>query len=270
MKMILERRIINLTNIFKYDERKKMIGARIAMERKASSGIRSQTDLAEKVSDVLSRGALPEVPETVGQSTISNWESGKVMPPIDKLCCLAEIFECDVGYLLCDYDERTRDIADASAVTGLSGSAVKILSQITHSEHAPIGVIVRKNKEYTIETVSVLSDLIESKYFYDLIADLSFYLIYGGALPEDAYRADNSPDDISVDEYNRIIEWANATGREIMLRSDVHALYLQQGCDVLKKIADEMLEKALAEKESVKQSKRDKSETTRTNSPTKQ
>lgn len=55
------------------------------------------------------------------------WERGERLPDLETLCRMAEIFECDVGYLLGDYDERTRTVADTRQTTGLSEAAVETL-----------------------------------------------------------------------------------------------------------------------------------------------
>ena len=112
-----------MNDIFRYGDRREEIGRRIKKERKRLKI--SQIELAAKVSVLLNCGAVEA--ETVGQSTVSNWEAGKVMPPIDKLACLAEILECDVGYLLCDYDDRKITTKWISEKTGLSAIATNRL-----------------------------------------------------------------------------------------------------------------------------------------------
>lgn len=64
------------------------------------------------------------------QNTISNWERGKVTPSTDQLTQLAEIFKCDVAYLLCDYDERSKETAAISDATGLSVAAIERLKDM--------------------------------------------------------------------------------------------------------------------------------------------
>lgn len=86
-----------LETINKYAERMYAIGERIRSERKLKG--MSQIRLAEKMSFLLK--------EDVGQTTVSSWEKGAIIPPVSKLVCLSEVFGCDVGYLLGDYDERS-------------------------------------------------------------------------------------------------------------------------------------------------------------------
>lgn len=112
-----------MTNILRYSDRKKRIGNRIKAERGKLEI--NQAELAAKVSTILNRGKVET--EAVSQGTISNWEAGKIMPPIEKLVCLAEIFNCDISYLLCDYDDKKITNAWICEATGLSSNAVNIL-----------------------------------------------------------------------------------------------------------------------------------------------
>lgn len=46
---------------------------------------------------------------------------------IRQLTALCDIFQCDIGYLLCEYDEKTWGKRDIAAYTGLSEEAVDVL-----------------------------------------------------------------------------------------------------------------------------------------------
>ena len=146
-----------MNNISKYYDRKKKIGARIKEERKRLEI--NQEELASRVSKILNGGTVEA--ETISQSTVSIWEAGKVMPPIDKMVCLAEIFECDVGYLLCDYDLHSRDSVDVATLTGLSGKASSNLVALHQWNYylAPF-------------RLSVISNILESNLFSEILAQL--------------------------------------------------------------------------------------------------
>lgn len=93
------------------------IGKRIKAERTGNKNrSMSQILLAEKLNTT--------------QNTISNWERGKVIPPMDQLIRISEIFRCDVSYLLCDYDERSKETEAISEVTGLSVVAIERLKEL--------------------------------------------------------------------------------------------------------------------------------------------
>ena len=95
------------------------IGQRIRDERK-KAGL-TGTQLAVKMS--------------VEQSTISAWENGKTIPPVEKLFALAQVFRCDVGYLLGDYSEPIHDAQTICDSIGLSYDTVRFL----HTMHSVLG-----------------------------------------------------------------------------------------------------------------------------------
>lgn len=172
----------------------------------------------------------------IGQNTVSNWEKGITLPPLNKLIALSSIFDCDIGYLLCDYDEPTHILADVVEQTGLSGSAAKTLLQVHEKGH--YGVI--KNG-YALDMADVLSEIITSPRFFPLMNAVSLYLIHGGLFPVQSVVED----DLSVDEYKRFHAWAEARGLEIEKRADVSEMHLQTAADELKNMFREILSNEL-------------------------
>lgn len=166
-----------MANNLDYENRKLAIGERIRHERKAH-GL-SQEELASKVSEVFNGGAAAS--EVVSQGTISTWENGRVMPPIDRLACLAEVFECDVGYLLCDYDRRNADAASVRMLTGLSGTAADNL------------VAVHNQTDYMASfRMNIISDILESPQFFSILKLLeTAYLASCGADKGDEQDAED-------------------------------------------------------------------------------
>ena len=108
-----------------YEERKEKIGNRISEERKKikepNGRICTQERLADKLNEISGT-------ESVSQGTISQWERGKIIPPLDRLLALSKVFGCDCAYLLCDYDDKTHDSSSISDSTGLSEDSVNFLS----------------------------------------------------------------------------------------------------------------------------------------------
>lgn len=206
-----------------YNERKKAIGSRIREERE-------KLGLSKKE-------LLPRIYKSESShKTLAAWEDGTRLPDLDSIALMAELFDCDIGYLLGDYDEHRRVTADVCAETGLSESAVKRLQQLAKvSNGARPGAGA---KGYIIETVEVLSHLIESDLFLEMTGDIALYLIFGGALPSKAY---SKIEELSKEEYERFYRWANGANLEIMARQDVKEMYLQKASDSLKKICEEML-----------------------------
>ena len=99
-----------------YEDRKKLIGSRIKAERDRLD--LTQGDFLERI--YLSRSST---------KTLTKWERGECVPDLDSLAQMAEVFSCDIGYLLGDYNERTRDCADVCKITGLSEKAVNSLEK---------------------------------------------------------------------------------------------------------------------------------------------
>lgn len=103
--------------------RRKKIGKRIAQERKNRHW--SQAAFGEELSKKMG-GSIP-----TAQNTISNWENGNNLPEsLDIFIAMSHIFECDCGYLLCDYDERTHDSKEICKATGLSEESINTLCSL--------------------------------------------------------------------------------------------------------------------------------------------
>ncbi len=125
----------------KYD--KKAIGKRIKEER-IKAGFKSQGDFAARM------GYAYE-----SRQTVANWEKGKSLPCLDDMMKMCDIFDCELGYLLCEYDCKKRDTADVQNITGLSEDAIEKLSVI--------------NKTEIREILITLIKIIEHRDFIDLL-----------------------------------------------------------------------------------------------------
>lgn len=109
-----------MVDITVYKQRCENIGSRIRDMRKKHN--LTQTRLAEEI-DRLCNDDDKE--SFMSQSTVSGWENGTTLPPLSKLLALASIFDCDVSYLLCDYDEEKKEVSDVSKLTGLSEASLR-------------------------------------------------------------------------------------------------------------------------------------------------
>lgn len=66
---------------------------------------------------------------------VASWEVGwkdeglypQHLPQTDHLVKLCSLYDCDPGYLLCEYDEQHKTHFDVSSVTGLTPTASSIL-----------------------------------------------------------------------------------------------------------------------------------------------
>lgn len=143
-----------MTDIFAYEKRREQIGKRINALRKEKE--LTQKQLAGLITDIVPT----DEDKGFGQSTISGWERGKQLPPLPKLIALSEIFQCDISYLLCDYDKEKKDISDVSEITGLSINAAKTIVEIKRAGGTA--------------GLEILSQLIINPVFWNAIANLNY------------------------------------------------------------------------------------------------
>lgn len=106
-----------------YDFDFKKIGKRIRYERK-QAGFTSQIAFAEAL----------HLGESSRQ-TICKWENGKLLPSLDHLLDMCKLFHCEIGYLLCEYDCKTKENTDIHQVIGLSENAIAVLKTLNHENH---------------------------------------------------------------------------------------------------------------------------------------
>lgn len=145
---------IGMTDLFAYENRRKRIGTRIKALRQGME--MTQKQLAGRITDIVPT----DKDKGFGQSTISGWERGEQLPPLPKLIALSEIFQCDISYLLCDYDKKKKNISDVSKLTGLSIPSVESVYEI--------------KKAGGTMGLEILSLLIMSPSFWNAIANLNY------------------------------------------------------------------------------------------------
>ncbi len=127
------------------------IGKRIKSER-LSAEYETQGAFAEKM------GYSYE-----SRQIVANWENGVKLPHIDDLLKMCELFHCDLGYLLCEYDCKRHEVADVRDVTGLSEKAIE-------------KICLMKNMG-SDDSVEVISKIIEHKSFLDFIRSVQSYIM---------------------------------------------------------------------------------------------
>jgi transcriptional regulator with XRE-family HTH domain len=99
-------------------DRWKQIGERIKKERK-NAGL-SQSSLMESINRPA--GMYKEV---------GKWEKGAVYPSLTDIIAMCNLFNCDIGYLLCEYDCKTWVTTDIHAATGLSEHSIYELKHLS-------------------------------------------------------------------------------------------------------------------------------------------
>lgn len=102
---------------------------------------------------------------TVGKQ-ISNYEKGKLIPPIDVMLKLCNVFNCELGHLLgeSDYSEGTKIETAITKATGLTVDAMNNIRKITGTERSCLNLGC-DSKSYQ----SILNSLFSSPLFIDFI-----------------------------------------------------------------------------------------------------
>ncbi len=129
-----------------YEGRKKTVGERIETERTEKGWSRKEL--------------LPKIYKSIeSHKTLTAWESGKRLPDLDSLARMAELFECDVGYLIGDYDERTRDGTDIAKASGLDKAAADKLVAMKDDESAILSLNTLFTSDSFLEMLHLLQTL---------------------------------------------------------------------------------------------------------------
>ena len=152
----------------------------------------------------------------VNRNTITTWErqdeKGRI-PPLDDLLHMCELFQCEHGYLLCEYDCKTRVATNIHTETGLSEGAIQIL--------------VRYLQDSVIFSTA-LSQMIEHPAFYYLVMDLAQW--NHRLQQKELVNLDE------VSEYTRNVP----RGLAVLFHDDAAEFWLQKARDSLRDIAKDI------------------------------
>lgn len=128
----------------------KKIGQRIRLERR-NAGFSRQEDFGEAL------GLC-----TSSRQTIGKWENGKLLPSLDDFFKMCKVFDCELGYLLCEYDCKTREATDIQQTIGLSEKAINVLKTFNHE------TLLR-------EPLNTLNQIIEHPEFINLLKSIHLH-----------------------------------------------------------------------------------------------
>lgn len=155
--------------------RKREIGQRIALERNALG---------------LSQDELKEIIHIGTRQTIWKWETGKNLPTMRDFLELCELFNCELAYLLCEQDCKTKENTDIQKATGLSEVAIENIRKLNKPHYRRL-FDTGKNEPRSI----TFNRLVENDSFLALLDS-----IYELVQPTRYYK-DESGETHSTDEY---------------------------------------------------------------------
>lgn len=90
------------------------------------------------------------------RQTISRWERGDgVEITLNMLVRLCNIFNCEMGYLLCEYDCKTRAATDIQRETGLSQTALEFMQERQNTDK------LRPDAPFSSPEVKVINRIVE-------------------------------------------------------------------------------------------------------------
>lgn len=148
--------------------------------------------------------SLDKLAELTGYSkpTVQRWEKGwkngtgeNIVPTLDQIIDLCSIYNCSPGYLLCEYDERTRQACDISKEIGLSEKSIDTLQYYFQA------LLTNENNGGSAKTI--LSFI---NYFIENIGALDMVLFNRHLLAHKQDRLKNHPEKQQIIEgYNTII-----------------------------------------------------------------
>lgn len=106
------------------------IGKRIQSERKKRHW--AQKELIKRLNPIC----------PIGRNSLSSLENGNATGiSIELIAALCEVFGCDAGYLLCEYDEKFHVAAGVKDVTGLDSDIIDVIVSMKESAKPIMGLL---------------------------------------------------------------------------------------------------------------------------------
>lgn len=208
-----------------YEDRARVIGERIKENRKRMK--LSQPELLKKV--YLSENTV---------ASLRKWERGERLPDLTTLARMAELFECDIGYLLGDYDESDFSAHKVCEYTGLSERAIDVLHNLDCSGFGAVIVSMSGTKSRT--TLQILDKLIVSEKFSDMFNELGYYLMDGASIPGKGHGG-------IPNNFFGVRAWIEQKGYKIEEQSKISEMHLQTAADMFKDVFRELLKEELTD-----------------------
>lgn len=168
----------------------------------------------------------------VDHSRISKWENGNEIPGDDILRKMAQVFECDYGYLIGEYPQRTRTESDIKKATGLSDKAVEAIKNADHYRGLPS---MPSMKECLGNPKDMLDKLLQDVRFHDVLTQIGHY--YNGIISlENHEAAFQEMQDSDPSDYENALATVYESGRVVIRPEEAAEHHLYLACEKLKEI----------------------------------
>ena len=128
--------------------------ATLVRKKNGNMGKMTQADLGDILLNDADRG--------MNRKTISNYEHGEQMPTLDTLLKMCEVFDCELGFLLCEpgYELGSRMETDINKETGLSKQSIEYLHSIATKEQSQTNKVVDCDIDFINDMLSVMPQIL--------------------------------------------------------------------------------------------------------------
>lgn len=127
--------MLNINNIYNMKD----IGERIYQTRTHMGKKYTQDYVAEQCNCI--------------RQTYAKWERGEQLPKMEEFLMLCNTFNCDIGFLFCEYATKHHVAADVEEATGLNEKTLDVLQKAT-----------KKSALYCGTVNCILQELLSSQY----------------------------------------------------------------------------------------------------------
>lgn len=137
--------------------------------------------------------------EALDLKTYQRYEQGKVFPPIQILCKLCELFNCEMDYLLFAQTYKVKEVGKASEVTGLSVKAIEELAGLKGTMSGQFNRIIDAFITWGAMPsllTRIESEVMESAYLKPYIKTKRFKQIYSLYLQHKLLPSESSYEDL--------------------------------------------------------------------------
>lgn len=176
--------------------------------------------------------------DSTSRTTIRKWERGEVLPPLEHLLKMCELFGCELGYLLGEFDLPTKTATDIHQETGLSLKAIEQLRRHKAIVDGRSGKAPDMNADSSTVFLESLSMLLVHQNFFYFVCDMHKYgSLYNSGSPAILEKDDSST--VGIWEIARQLE---KQGWSLLNNVQAADYWLHSSLDTLRGIAQDIWE----------------------------